>query len=251
MSEKFYCIILTGKSIIELEQRIEEFRNLNNIVWCSINQFNLTEPILRKIDKSFDIIFDTSTVGSADEFELCTRLPRLIEFLSRNEDNKYITQRTHLFSLRERLFREGKIGFDFNQRFANKIIYVDDLGIPVHIFYVSLPLFITSLIKLGAKPERIILFGADGVTDDTRFSEESFYKPDLIYIERVSTGIKGFDLGVDVNGINKGFDSIMRTIFGYAPEIINCSPIMDGKFFTKYTPFKNMTYDQTIDLLKS
>jgi len=237
LSNKICAIVAHGSSLSELESRIEEFRNLN-IVWCGMNYFNPSEEILKKINKSFDIVFDCSTVKNNVEYESRVRLPRLIEYLNR-ENTTYITLKQgkdNLYDLRNR------IGSDFNEKYKNKIIYGENLGFDCNQFCVSLHLYIACLLKLNAKT--IILFGADGggIYDN---SVSSYYKPELILEDKKLADNVSYNMTGDTNNINSSFNPIMRSIFGYIPSIINCSDV------STYNVFRKLTYNQTIEEIKN
>lgn len=230
---KTCCVVCHGNSLNILEQRILEFKNLD-VVWCGINYFNPSEEILKKINKSFSIVFDCSTVKNALSYELVARLPRLKEFLNR-ENTKYITLKTgrdNLYELRNR------IDPDFNEKYKNKILYGEDLFFDTNQFCVSLHLYLTILLKLGAS--KIILFGADG-GGLLENNVDSYYNPELMKVDKLlAHGNLEYNMVGDNANVNTTFEPIMKSIFGYVPEILNCSPI------TKYTVFSIITYDEAI-----
>jgi len=236
LSNKTICVLLHGSSLSELENRIEEFRNID-VIWCGINYFNPSEEILRKIDKSFNIVFDCSTVQNNVEYEKKARLPRLVEFLER-KNTTYITLksgRDNLYDLRNR------IGSDFNEKYKNQIIYGETLGFDCNQFCVSLHLYLTCLLKLGAKT--IVLFGGDGGGSFGN-SVSSYYKAELMQEDKVLADNTSYNMTGDTCNINNSFNPIMQSIFGRIPEILNCSEI------STYNVFKKITYNETINLLK-
>jgi hypothetical protein len=237
LTNKTICVLLHGSSLNELESKIEEFRNIN-VVWCGINYFNPSEEILKKIDKSFNIIFDCSTVQNNVEYEKKARLPRLIEFLER-KNTTYITLksgRDNLYDLRNR------IGSDFNEKYKNQIVYGENLGFDCNQFCVSLHLYLTCLLKLGAKT--IILFGADG-GGNLGNSVSSYYKPELMQEDKVIAGNTSYNMTGDTCNVNNSFNSIMQSIFGQIPTILNCSPN------SQYTVFKNVNFNQVLKEIKN
>lgn len=235
---KICLLIAHGRSIEELERRIEEFRDLD-VVWCSMSTFEVPEKyILSKINKHFSIIFDSSTVQNAIDYELSIRIPRLTEFLDRQEDNKYIctkTDHSNLYNLRDSL------GLDFNKKYKDKIICTEDIGVNPIPFCVSLHLFIACLHKMGAK--QIILFGADGGGIYGN-SIESYYKWKEIERDKIIAGNLTYNMVGDTNNINNSYSSLMQQTLGYVPEVLNCSP------GSTYTAFKNISYADTISSLK-
>ena len=237
INNKTCCILAHGKSLEELEQRIEEFKNLD-VVWCGMNYFNPTEDILKKIGKEYQVIFDCSTVQNRVEYELTARLPRLIEYLERPISNVYITLQTgkdNLYALREVLSPT------FNQTYKERILYADSLGFNTNQFCVSLHLYIATLLKLGGK--NIILFGADGGGVDGN-SVVSYYRWDRVQKDKELADNRSYNMVGDTNNVNTTFVPIMNQIFGYVPEIINCSPI------STYTVFKKVNYDELLQLFR-
>jgi hypothetical protein len=236
LTNKTCAILAHGSSLSELESRIEEFRN-KDIVWCGMNYFNPSEEILKKIDKSFSIVFDCSTVKNNKAYEIYSRLPRLKEFLNR-ENTTYITLKTgrdNLYELRNR------IGDNFNEKYNDKIIYGESLNMDCNQFCVSLHLYIACLLKLNAR--NIILFGADGGGTYGN-SVNSYFQADKILADKQLADNISYNMVGDTNNVNSSFNPIMQSIFGYIPEILNCSSI------STYNVFKKVTYDEILKEIK-
>lgn len=233
------CLVLAhGSSLNELDQRIEEFRNKNSIVWCGMNYFNPSESILKKIGKSFSIVFDCSTVKNNREYESKYRLPRLEEYLNRG-NTTYIslkTGRDNLYELR------NSLGSDFNNKYKDSIIYAEDIGIDPNPFCVSLHLYLACLVKLGAR--QIILLGADGGGVHGN-SVESYYKYEEIQKDKEHADNTSYNMVGDTNNVNSSFTPLMLTTLGYVPEIINCSPL------SRYSIFKRINYNELIGVYTS
>jgi hypothetical protein len=238
LTNKTCLLVAHGCSLEELENCIEEFRNLD-VVWCSMSSFDIEETyILSKIDKHFNIIFDSSTVQFARDYELKVRVPRLSAYLDRKEDNKYIctkTDRANLHDLR------NSLGLDFNRKYNKKIIYTEDLNINPSAFCVSLHLFIACLYKLHAK--QVILLGADG-GGKWGNSVESYYKPDLVKADKIACGNLEYNMTGDTNNINGCYVNLMQQSLGYVPNVLNCSDT------STYTVFPKISYDQLLKELK-
>jgi len=236
---KTICVIIHGRSVEELERRIEDFRYLD-VVWGSMSTFDIPQKyILDKINKQFSIVFDSSTVKNANEYELTIRIPKLISYLSANSNNKYIctkTDKNNLFNLRNTLL------LSFNEDFKNQIIYTENLGIDPNPFCVSLHLYIACLIKLGF--EKIILFGADG-GGKWGNSIESYYKWEEVKKDKEVAGNLSYNMIGDSDNVNIYFNPIMISIFGYIPTIFNCSDI------SLYNTFKKINYEEVINLIES
>ena len=234
LENKICAVLAHGKSLEELEKRIQHFKN-SNVVWCGMNYFNPSEEIINKINKNFNIVFDCSTVKNNIEYEKNCRLPRLINYLTRPENNYYITLRTgkdNLYDLRNR------INSNFNEIFRDKIIYGEDLGFNTNQFCVSLHLYLTCLFKLGTK--KIVLFGADG---DGSNNINTYYKPSLMSDDKHRADNVFYNMAGDTNNVNCTFNPIMQQIFGYIPEVLNCSPN------SLYTVFKNISYEEVLNII--
>jgi hypothetical protein len=237
IKNKTCAILAHGKSLEELERRIEEFRDFN-ITWCGMNFFNPSEHIINKIDKEFSLVFDCSTVHNNEHYELSSRVPRLMGFFNKNPKYIYICCRTgkdNLYGLR------NKLRLEFNERYKDQIIYVEDLGINPNPFCVSLHLYLASLVKLGAK--NIILFGADGGGDNGN-SVTSYYDYEEIQRDKEAAGNTSYNMVGDTNNVNGSFEPLMRDSLGFVPKILNCSPN------SNYNAFNKITYEELIQLFR-
>lgn len=233
INNKTCAILAHGYSLEELEKRIDDFKHLD-IVWCGMNYFSPSEGILKKINKEFTIVFDCSKTKDTIKYELKSRIPRLTEYLSRSVKNVYMTSRV-LYSIR------NQIGSDFNEKYKDKIIYVDELGFDAYQFRVSIHLYIITLFKLGVK--NIVLFGADGGGGTRGSDAESYYRSHLAIADAVLGNSYPRVPERNNDDVNTTYGPLAEKILGYVPEVINCSTI------SKYTPFKKMSYDDTIKWL--
>jgi hypothetical protein len=230
------CFILChGESLNILEKCIDRFKDLD-VIWGSMSTFDIPQKyILNKINKTFSIVYDSSTVENAISYELTVRIPRLVNYLDESIYHYYIctkTDRNNLYELR------NSLGLNFNEKYKNQIIYAEDLGINPNLFCVSLHLYIACLIKLGF--ENIVLFGADGGGIKGN-SIESYYKWELVKEDKIQANNLYYNMVGDTNNINTTFEPIMRQIFGKIPVIINCSPN------TTYNVFHNTTYTELLN----
>jgi hypothetical protein len=236
-NNKTFLVLLHGKSIETLENKITDYKDLD-VVWCGISTFDIEQKyILNKINKEYNIVFDCSTVKNAEDYEITVRIPRLISYLSKNKEYKYIctkSDKNNLFELRNRL------RLSFNEDFKKQIIYVEDLGINPNPFCVSLHLYLACLLKFN--PRKIILFGADGGGTYGN-SIESYYKWEEVKKDKEIAGNLFYNMVGDSNNINTTFTPLMQNIFSYIPEIYNCSPN------SLYTVFKNVSYDEVINII--
>ncbi len=240
IKNKTCLVVLLGKSVEELEERIESFKDAD-IVWCSISNFDIPQKyILDKINKKIEIVYDSGTVANAEDYERKYRLPRLSKYLDKEENNLYIStnnDKNNLYELRERIAPE------FNLKYRNKIIYTSEIGIDPNSFCVSLHLYIACLYKLGCS--QVILFGADGDKPHTYNNHiDSYYKSDLIKADKIACGNLVYNLVGDSDNINKSYVPLLTKTLGYVPEVLNCS--LDSS----YSVFKKVSYDKVINLLK-
>jgi hypothetical protein len=229
-------LMLFGSSIVELEQRIEEFKDFD-ICWVSLGQWELMEKyILNKIDKELEITFDTAEVENPIRFEIQRRLPRLEEFLSRPSNNFHITMRHPSISKLRKV-----IGSDIEDKYSSKIVYAEDIC-PAQAFCVSFPLFITCLWALGAN--KIILFGADGNSN----SIDTYFHPEEVAIEKKVANNESYNLTGDSGWTASGFPKIVEQLEiewnKKFPEVINCSEK------SVHTLFPIKSYNETIRWIK-
>lgn len=235
---KTIFVILHGKSCEELEKRIEEFKNFD-LVWCSMSSFDVPqEYILNKIDKHFKIVFDCSTVQNAEHYELTRRIPRISNHLDKYLDSIYISTRTdknNTHDLRQRIAPE------FLEKYKNRIIYTEDIGIDPNPFCVSLHLYIACLCKLGY--EEIILFGADGGGQYGN-AIESYYKWEEVKKDKEIAQNLDYNMIGDTHNINSTYKTMMLQSLGYNPKVINVSSN------SLYTFAPKVDYDEILKYLK-
>lgn len=231
-------LLIHGKSIETLEQRIQEFKDLP-VSWGSMSTFEVPQEfILDKINKKFDLVFDSSTVKNEETYEKEVRIPRLEKYFS-TSSGKYICTRTdksNLYSLRNRIYP------DFNNKYKDRIICAEDINIDPIPFCVSLHLFIACVAKLGYK--NIFLFGADGGGIEGN-SIESYYKHDIIRKDKEIADNTSYNMIGDTGNINSTFTPMMMQCLGYIPRVFNCSPI------TRYTVFPIISYDNVLQEIRN
>ena len=249
---KIVGVIAPGKSLEELERRIEEFRDLP-IVWVGMNLFDCVEPILKKINKSFTMVGDTATVGIEREawYETNIRLPRVVSFLER-ENVVYMTSNI----VRDFCFlKTGNKAL--YEKYANKISIIEEVfnlsSLPIHIKDElrkpppnSISLAFAAVIAGGAK--KLITFGYDGYPHrPTNTSEgilNSYYKPEENNIERQHAF--GKVTPGNLVGDTKTFNERWNTLFRLYKEVfdnksidmVNCSPN------SVYTKIRKISYDE-------
>jgi len=223
-------IMLHGSSIATLDKRIHEFKD-KDWVWVSVNMFNMMEShILSKITKHLSI------VQCGGRVEIQRRIPHIIEFLYRKDDNMFITTIKALGYLTQ-------IQYDTILCKRNKIYvapYYEEVPVPN-----SLSMLIDIFTK--ASPKRLVLFGSDGYPinhgDDARgkgvmkkLQLDSYYSPfvDQYFADKTRRGVA---VGRDTAVFNERYENFKTDI-----PILNCS--MES--YVK--PFIKITYDEAVKL---
>jgi len=240
LKNKICLLVGLGRSIEELEARIEEFKDFD-VVWCGMSSFDIPQKyILDKINKHFQIIYDSSTVQNAEEYELTRRIPRLIKHLDKYPDSCYVTtnsDKNNAYRLRERIAPE------FNRKYRNQIIYAEEIGVDPNPFCVSIHLYIACLYKLNCK--EIILFGQDGDRQGLYNNKvESYYKHELIKEDKIVADNLVYNLIGDTHNVNTTYKDRMFATLGYVPNLLNCSPN------SSFTVWQVIDYNTVLEYLK-
>ena len=241
LTNKTCFLVGLGRSIEELDKRIDEFKDFD-VIWCSMSSFDVPQQhILNRINKYFTIVFDCSTVKNEVNYELTRRIPRISYHLDTYKNSIYITtnsDKNNTYELRQ------KIAPDFNIKYRSQILYVEELGINPNPFCVSIHLFIASLYKLGCK--EVILFGQDGDSKGKYNNHvDSYYKSDLIREDKEIAGNLIYNLVGDTNNVNESYNYLLQQTLNYIPKPLNCSP---GSTFNI---FKTVNYDELLKYLKN
>lgn len=240
---KTCCVLTPGKSLTILEERIEEFKDLD-VVWIGMNYCDhIEEAILKKIDKQFDMISDCTTVAIPQNYEP-ERIQRYEKFLGRGTNLLFISDLVKV----ECFQKFGRI--DILEKYADKIATIDDVftgpDYPQEIWNKppnSITLLFAALIAGMAK--KVIMFGFDGRLESNYNSIDSYYKADIIKEHRVKAYGQYLNIGSltsDSKDFNVKFIHLLqmyKAIYSNPNiEIINCSPD------SIYTAFKKINYDQ-------
>lgn len=218
------AILLHGRSIKELETRINEFADYN-FCYTSINRFSIMErKILSKIGKKLDIVFLMS------EQEMPRRVEETKEFLNRKTNNCLMTTYSALSWL---------IPKDWNEiveKYSSKL-YIMPRLLCRPVYPISLALILDQLIM--NKVKQVILFGADGfllpsgkVTWDQNLMLNTYFDPGFFINERRASGLS---FGT------KHFNDTFR----YDDRIINVLNCSKNSF---YTPFPRISYNKLKEL---
>jgi len=234
------CIMVHGKSIYELENRIEELKDYD-ICWVSMSAFDMMETfILNKINKRLSIVQDCGELEFTVLYDEKLRIPRWENFLKRRDKNLILTATQIVGNLNNM----GRQDIDYN--FREKIEYI-----PKSMWSLvpnGLTLLLTYLGLSGTK--KIILFGCDGYNGELNKDLDSYYHKELIKEERML----GFH-NENTSGLHSdsySFNSYFPDFFNrYSyksqqtkAEIVNCSPN------SMFTIFRKINYDQLKEELK-
>lgn len=246
------AIILHGHSATELEERITELQNCD-ICYFSLNAFRAIEKyILQKINRNPSLVMCSAIRSGVD-----SRMDDIIDFLERQEDNIFISERD---SFRP---RESE-GFDldkFIKKYDKKLLFftytpiislisknelflrVPSIEYPLHFPRQNFFSVLLSLALIGEAP-MVVIFGGDGGRINTR---ELYYgecgsrvTPESVQEQSLMLDTKRFNLVMPLM-----LEKIYK-IYNLRPvDIINCS------VQSHYTPLRKLSYDETFALLKS
>jgi chemotaxis methyl-accepting protein methylase len=198
-------ILLHGKSIATLEQNISDFSELD-ICWCSINFFGIMEEkILNTIGKQMDVVFCSSRQ------EIINREHELAEYLQRDYNNILITTAEALKNVPALL------------NYSHKILTIPKPQLPAYLMPNSLTLLLEAIISMGCA-EKIILFGADGLLNNTITVSSAYFGGELLAKQQ-----REWLLVNDTTLFNARFPILLQRILhkqsrSTSPPIANCSP---------------------------
>jgi hypothetical protein len=233
-------LVASGRSIENLEKMMPQLKHLD-ICWCGLGVFNITENgIFLPNNKRYEVVFDCSSIPHAriPHYETFWRIPRLEEYLSRNDFNIFITTD----GLKRDCFKAVNRQ-DIIDKYDFKIMEVDKI-FPDH-SWMDVPNSLTFLIAsvIAGEASKIIIFGSDGYSGDIITGVKSYYKADDFEADRIAALGSNQDPGI--NRDTKHFEERFKTcynrfceLFNNYPPIYNCSPI------TLYTFPKKITYEQ-------
>lgn len=246
------AIILHGPSARELEARITELEDCD-ICYFSLNAFSVMEKyILQKINRHLSLVTGAAAPGN--------QMNDIIDFLERQEDNIFISTMDS--------FQRWKMPPGFNldkfiKKYDEKLLFVTATftvmtikeGLFLHFPSIEYPLHfpgqnsfsvLLSLAIIGGA-SRVVVFGGDGGRTDT--PEFYFRQSDPVY--RYSPP----ELKMELSLMNdtKLFNATMPLILERIYEIYNLRPvdIVNCSEQSHFTPFRKLSYDETLALLKS
>ncbi len=227
------AILAAGPSIAELEKRINELAQAD-ICYFGMNVYFIHENhILKKINKRFSVVFKGGDEG------LPPILDGIINFLDRDDNNLLVS--TFYKS------RFDLLGPDFNlqkflDKYNEKLLFpggdtdrtVPDNDRPLHFLPGNALSWLIYLAVIG-KASKIILFGADGYTENKDI-KKTYYRSEEYGVEPQQQLI---------NNTNKGFNPIvpisLRNI--YKTHRLKPIPILNCSEVSFYTPFPKVSYD--------
>jgi hypothetical protein len=234
-------IVVLGKSIYELEKRIDEFKD-QDILWVGLGQFDIIKFL------KFDIVFDTASVpeGRLKIYEPI-RIARLDKYLSENHENIWITSS----GLKRDVIVRLKYDLFWMQH-ENRILFVDSLFPRDRIAkFMEVPNSLTLCIgaMIAGLAKKIIVFGCDGYNGDVSVGAESYYKSEEVKAERQAAlgSIEDPGINRDTNIFQKKFKefyNLYASYFDNTPDIYNCSTE------SIYTCMRKIDYNQAIEVAK-
>lgn len=241
------CLVASGASLYELEQNIELYRDLN-ICWVGLGQFDVPERnILKKINKTFDIVFDTASVPeSRIEVYERWRMERIAIYLRASDEHVWITS--------DGLHRDVILRLNMSPlwtKFNNQILLVDNLFPKSSISqYMEVPNSLTLACGalIAGRAKNIVLFGCDGYSGDLSKGADSYYHPEEVKKERMLALGSEEDPGInrDTDLFPQKFLILMSRyflLFKHFPEIYNCSSI------TMYNHIQKIKHEQVKELV--
>lgn len=244
IKDKVVGLIAQGQSVEILEQRIEEYKDLD-IIWISFNNFDIIETfILNKINKKLQIVFNFASCLPWVETEIQT--PWTLKIINRG--SLFITNRAYLNLLE----KESRFHLKDN---IKKILLLENIGKNGYIVEqvtghyktnASMGSIINSLV--AAEVKKIILFGFDGAKGKRPGQEtlDTYYKTKTLSTRRPTDW---FTVPHNTHILNlnflEGYKKVIKEFnLSYIPEILNCSPK------STYTCFKTITYDEVKNYVK-
>ncbi len=253
LDDRPLAICLQGKSIKELEDRIDEFYE-KRICWGAMNRFDIYQDyILEKVNLHLEVAMDVGQVKNVEEYEKCLRVPRWEDFLRRGKKNILITSEEILANIKR------ITTWDILEFHADQVIIIEkcnDIQVPN-----SIMLYLMILAKLNVK--KIILFGFDGYGNPKAFKNTPIWDATEMecskYINKTLTAYYEQDTVLEERRIGYG-DERASDLHSNCPtyndqftktyglfckennltptEIVNCSPN------ALYTVHRKISYDQ-------
>ncbi len=250
INERPVAIILHGPSLKELEERISELKDCD-ICYFGLNDFWVGEEhILQQINRHFSVVM----CGGAP----ITQVLANSDFLERQENNMFIAP---MNSLRPpQLLDEFDLD-GFIKKYDRKLLFFECIFTSIKIHYglflpipsIEYPLhfpmqnsfsMLLSLALIGKAP-LVVIFGGDGGRIDV---------PELHFKEYASASTyTGATLERSLAKDTRIFNVTMPLILEKIYKLYNLEPvdIINCSEQSHYTPFRKLSYDETISLLEN
>ena len=236
IENKVIGLIGAGRSLEELETRIEEFKDLD-ICWVSLDSFEVIDDyIFSKIDKKIEIIFSFGHFKPEEEIK---KINNIIKFL---KNGGLLV--TNIFL--RKYHNSIKFG-DFYNEYKKNIFIIEEFKKNERMFYEfmstpnkptnSMILILPYLIL--QEPKKIILFGFDGGVYDEKnnnisYIKSIYYKSDIMEDRKIGDPFIPEEIA-RINEYLPSMHKIVKDLFqlGSEPEIINCSQNSQWEHYRK------------------
>lgn len=246
------AIMLLGPSIKELEQRITELGDCD-ICYFGLNAFRAPERrILQKINRTCSVVMYSAIRSGVD-----SRMGSVIDFLERQEDNIFVSERDSFHVLES---AEGFILDEFIKKHDKKLLFftgvpatsitmgsgislrTPSIEYPLHFLRQSSFSILLSLALIGKAP-MVVVFGGDGGRiqgEELHYRDSASNVPETALEQSLMFDTRVFNMTMPLM-----LEKIYR-MYNLSPvDIINCS------MQSNYTPLRKLSYDDTFALLKS
>ncbi len=196
-----------GRTLDELESRIEEFKDLD-IIWIAMDIIDIIEDcIFGKIEKNLKVLFSFGPNRAEDEISKVRRISNFLKngglLITNNPLKDY-----------HRNLKIDKI-YDI---YKDNIMIIENVIKNEATFgkFMSFPrpnnsMFLILPILILSAPKKIILFGFDGGINDKKYHTKKYinsiyYKPDLIGDRKMGTPF----IQEEVQGLNKRMPEVHK-----------------------------------------
>ena len=257
IKNKTICIALHGKSIEELETNIEFFDS-NNICWISVNSFDIIEDyILNKINKKLDIIYCGAYFFPKIEKEI--RIPKLINAFDKGA---FVIAKQYIFT--EIFPQNGIDGLD--KIFKKQLLFLEEVFPNNKTFSLMEVLSKNTVSSIGyllcilsiAGAEKIILFGFDGLNEQTSDILQTYYKADIQTNRRILPEFKNRidefheEYFCAIKGDTFHFNNTFPTYYAMCMEQFNISKlpqIFNCSLNSNFEVFEKISYNRAKELI--
>lgn len=250
------AIILHGPSAAELEERITGLQDCD-ICYFSLNAFtDIEKHTLQKINRNLSLFMCSSPTGLYTEINN----HNIIDFLERQEDNIFISERDSFRALESEGFNLDKFIKEYDKKLlfftatptisittqagtTPLFLLVPSIEYPLHFLRQSSFSMLLSLALIGEAP-MVVVFGGDGGRINGR---------ELYYRECGSPDVPESDVEESLAWDTERFNLVMPLMIEKIYKMYNLRPvdIINCSMQSHYTPLRKLSYDETFALLKS